>query len=111
MISSRRPRNDSRVIIHFVSQPWRLSLTISKEKETYTRQDYDCFYASVFEHENPALKSLPLVSTAPPRFFSNLSLRCKAYSDKAVQQKQVVTSHFPVERRSKSQVGLDYSYL
>ncbi len=23
-------------------------------------QDYDCFYASVFEHQNPALKSQPL---------------------------------------------------
>ncbi|KAI1639353.1 DNA/RNA polymerase [Biscogniauxia mediterranea] len=32
-------RNDDRVILHF---------------------DYDCFYASVFENENPALKSLPL---------------------------------------------------
>ncbi|KAH9883950.1 DNA/RNA polymerase [Xylariomycetidae sp. FL2044] len=36
----RRPKsNDDRVILHF---------------------DYDCFYASVFENENPALKSLPL---------------------------------------------------
>ena len=25
-----------------------------------SRQDYDCFYASVFEHERPELKSLPL---------------------------------------------------
>lgn len=25
-------------------------------------EDYDCFYASVFENENPALKSVPLVS-------------------------------------------------
>lgn len=32
-------RKDDRVILHF---------------------DYDCFYASVFEAENPALKSLPL---------------------------------------------------
>ncbi|KAI0602227.1 hypothetical protein F4775DRAFT_229267 [Biscogniauxia sp. FL1348] len=32
-------RNDDRVILHF---------------------DYDCFYASVFENENPALKSLPV---------------------------------------------------
>ncbi|KAI1337715.1 DNA/RNA polymerase [Xylariaceae sp. FL0016] len=32
-------RNDHRVILHF---------------------DYDCFYASVFENENPGLKSLPL---------------------------------------------------
>ncbi|KXJ96908.1 hypothetical protein Micbo1qcDRAFT_191540 [Microdochium bolleyi] len=33
------PLDDDRVIVHF---------------------DYDCFYASVFENENPALKSLPL---------------------------------------------------
>ncbi|KAF2963205.1 hypothetical protein GQX73_g10363 [Xylaria multiplex] len=32
-------RNDERIILHF---------------------DYDCFYASVFENENPALKSQPL---------------------------------------------------
>ncbi|TVY49632.1 DNA polymerase iota [Lachnellula occidentalis] len=32
-------RNDQRIIIHF---------------------DYDCFYASVFENENPSLKALPL---------------------------------------------------
>jgi DNA polymerase iota len=41
-------------------------------------QDYDCFYASVFEAENPALKSLPL----------------------AVQQKQiVVTCNYEARRR------------
>ncbi|KAH7040462.1 uncharacterized protein B0I36DRAFT_10705 [Microdochium trichocladiopsis] len=33
------PLGDDRVVLHF---------------------DYDCFYASVFENENPALKSLPL---------------------------------------------------
>ncbi|KAI0884729.1 DNA/RNA polymerase [Annulohypoxylon maeteangense] len=39
-IANRPPRrNDDRVIIHF---------------------DYDCFYASVFENANPALKGLPL---------------------------------------------------
>ncbi|KAF2115601.1 hypothetical protein BDV96DRAFT_574176 [Lophiotrema nucula] len=40
--------------------------------------DYDCFYASVFEHENPTLKTLPL----------------------AVQQKQiVVTCNYEARRR------------
>lgn len=29
-------------------------------------QDYDCFYASVFEHENPALRSVPLVNIQVP---------------------------------------------
>lgn len=58
-----RPMRADRVVVHFVSfQPrgpkpacW---------KETYWVQDYDCFYASVFEHENPALKSLPLVCSS-----------------------------------------------
>ncbi|KAF2236633.1 DNA/RNA polymerase [Viridothelium virens] len=56
--TSRLPaRKDGRIIIHF---------------------DYDCFYASVFEAENPALKSLPL----------------------AVQQKQIiVTCNYEARRR------------
>ena len=42
------------------------------------RQDYDCFYAAVFEKENPALKSLPF----------------------AVQQKQIiVTCNYEARRR------------
>ncbi|KAL6703317.1 hypothetical protein ACN47E_010024 [Coniothyrium glycines] len=58
----------------------------SKHKRLPTRQtaavvlhfDYDCFYASVFEHETPSLKSLPL----------------------AVQQKQiVVTCNYEARRR------------
>ena len=41
-------------------------------------QDYDCFYAAVFEAENPVLKSLPL----------------------AVQQKQIiVTCNYEARRR------------
>ncbi|TVY76083.1 DNA polymerase iota [Lachnellula suecica] len=40
MSAMRAARNDSRIIIHF---------------------DYDCFYASVFENENPSLKALPLL--------------------------------------------------
>ncbi|EEH40672.1 hypothetical protein PAAG_02648 [Paracoccidioides lutzii Pb01] len=57
-------RDDSRVILHF---------------------DYDCFYASVFEAENPALKSLPL----------------------AVQQKQiVVTCNYEARRRGLRKLQL-----
>ncbi|KAL1969497.1 hypothetical protein VTN77DRAFT_8935 [Rasamsonia byssochlamydoides] len=57
-------RDDSRVIIHF---------------------DYDCFYASVFEAENPVLKSLPL----------------------AVQQKQiVVTCNYEARRRGLRKLQL-----
>ncbi|KAF4630396.1 hypothetical protein G7Y89_g7742 [Cudoniella acicularis] len=58
------PRNDRRIIIHF---------------------DYDCFYASVFENENPALKSLPL----------------------AVQQKNIiVTCNYEARRRGLSKLQL-----
>ncbi|CAD6442419.1 9634a307-eff2-492c-88f0-29647a4367b5 [Sclerotinia trifoliorum] len=57
-------RKDHRIIIHF---------------------DYDCFYASVFENENPALKSLPL----------------------AVQQKQIiVTCNYEARRRGLSKLQL-----
>ncbi|KKZ68011.1 hypothetical protein EMCG_06353 [[Emmonsia] crescens] len=57
-------KDDSRMILHF---------------------DYDCFYASVFEAENPALKSLPL----------------------AVQQKQiVVTCNYEARRRGLRKLQL-----
>ena len=57
-------RDDSRVLIHF---------------------DYDCFYASVVENENPALKSLPL----------------------AIQQKQiVVTCNYEARRRGLRKLQL-----
>ncbi|KAK4981685.1 hypothetical protein LTR66_009792 [Elasticomyces elasticus] len=57
-------RNDGRLVIHF---------------------DYDCFYASVFEAENPALKSLPL----------------------AVQQKQIiVTCNYEARRRGLHKLQL-----
>ncbi|OAX77140.1 hypothetical protein ACJ72_08565, partial [Emergomyces africanus] len=47
--------------------------------------DYDCFYASVFEAENPALRSLPL----------------------AVQQKQiVVTCNYEARRRGLRKMQL-----
>ncbi|TEY71189.1 hypothetical protein BOTCAL_0099g00160 [Botryotinia calthae] len=48
-------------------------------------KDYDCFYASVFENENPALKSVPL----------------------AVQQKQIiVTCNYEARRRGLSKLQL-----
>ncbi|KFX94716.1 hypothetical protein V490_04239 [Pseudogymnoascus sp. VKM F-3557] len=57
-------RNDDRIIIHF---------------------DYDCFYASVFEVENPALKSVPL----------------------GVQQKQIiVTCNYEARRRGLHKLQL-----
>ena len=57
-------RDDSRIIIHF---------------------DYDCFYASVVENENPALKSLPL----------------------AIQQKQIiVTCNYEARRRGLRKLQL-----
>ncbi|KEF57558.1 uncharacterized protein A1O9_05476 [Exophiala aquamarina CBS 119918] len=57
-------RDDHRIIIHF---------------------DYDCFYASVVENENPALKSVPL----------------------AIQQKQiVVTCNYEARRRGLQKLQL-----
>ncbi|KAI9804570.1 MAG: hypothetical protein M1833_006643 [Piccolia ochrophora] len=57
-------RNDDRLILHF---------------------DYDCFYASVFEAEDPALRSLPL----------------------AVQQKQIiVTCNYEARRRGLHKLQL-----
>ncbi|KAK2768441.1 hypothetical protein FQN54_000296 [Arachnomyces sp. PD_36] len=51
----------------------------------FKQDDYDCFYASVFEAENPALKSLPL----------------------AVQQKQiVVTCNYEARRRGLHKLQL-----
>ena len=48
-------------------------------------QDYDCFYASVFENENPALKALPL----------------------GVQQKQIiVTCNYEARRRGLHKLQL-----
>jgi len=71
-------RNDDRVIIHFVSlTPPQFHVVCAHNK-----QDYDCFYASVFEHENPSLKSLPLVSILRTAL---LYLR-KLTRQKAVQQ-------------------------
>ncbi|KFY27232.1 hypothetical protein V493_03634 [Pseudogymnoascus sp. VKM F-4281 (FW-2241)] len=67
MTSTAKPslkRNDDRIIIHF---------------------DYDCFYASVFEVENPALKSVPL----------------------GVQQKQIiVTCNYEARRRGLHKLQL-----
>ncbi|SZF02582.1 unnamed protein product [Blumeria hordei] len=47
-------RNDERTIIHFFIHSVRLIRVVLHPK------DYDCFYAAVFENENPALKSVPL---------------------------------------------------
>ncbi|KAF1809203.1 DNA/RNA polymerase [Eremomyces bilateralis CBS 781.70] len=58
------PRRDDRIILHF---------------------DYDCFYASVFEVENPSLKGVPL----------------------AVQQKQIVaTCNYEARRRGLQKLQL-----
>lgn len=71
-------RSDHRVILHFVG-PSSLYLT------QLTKQDYDCFYASVLEVEQPALKTLPL----------------------AVQQKQiVVTCNYEARRRGLRKLQL-----
>lgn len=73
-------RKDDRVIIHFVGE-FNSCPSISNS----TIQDYDCFYASVFENENPALKSLPL----------------------AVQQKQIiVTCNYEARRRGLRKLQL-----
>lgn len=58
LISKKPPkRRDDRVILQFVSiytlQPFGTCYSS-------TSQDYDCFYAQVFENKTPALKSLPL---------------------------------------------------
>ena len=80
-------RHDGRTIIHFVFCPpiehdHLLSCTHfashHRQLTTILVQDYDCFYAAVFESENPALKHLPL----------------------AVQQKQIiVTCNYQARRR------------
>ncbi|TAQ83456.1 hypothetical protein B7494_g8223 [Chlorociboria aeruginascens] len=56
-----------------------------KVSRTIIHFDYDCFYASVFENENPALRSLPL----------------------AVQQKQIiVTCNYEARRRGLRKLQL-----
>lgn len=67
-------RKDGRVIIHFVSAP----SSSTSVRIDILRQDYDCFYAAVFEAKNPSLRGLPL----------------------AVQQKQIiVTANYAARRR------------
>ncbi|EEQ33586.1 conserved hypothetical protein [Microsporum canis CBS 113480] len=72
------PRTDhNRVILHFLYT----HIKLAKIKDV----DYDCFYASVFEAENPALKTVPL----------------------AVQQKQiVVTCNYEARRRGLRKLQL-----
>jgi DNA polymerase iota len=75
-------RDDQRIILHFVSitAPFYPFFFFS-----LTMQDYDCFYASVFEVEQPVLKTLPL----------------------AVQQKQiVVTCNYEARRRGLHKLQL-----
>lgn len=73
-------RNDSRIILHLVTLP-----TLRYHPLTNHIQDYDCFYASVFEVEQPELRSLPL----------------------AVQQKQiVVTCNYEARRRGLHKLQL-----
>ncbi|OQE43406.1 hypothetical protein PENCOP_c003G04879 [Penicillium coprophilum] len=73
-------RNDSRIILHLVTLP-----TLTYCALTNHIQDYDCFYASVFEAEQPELRSLPL----------------------AVQQKQiVVTCNYEARRRGLRKLQL-----
>ena len=70
-------RNDKRVIIHFVSSESLLPCP-SPSHQPKLCQDYDCFYAAVFERENPQLRQVPF----------------------AVQQKQIiVTCNYEARRR------------
>lgn len=62
-------RKDDRVVLQFV-RPVRPTCLLGAPERAYPRpgalsdadtdQDYDCFYASVFEQRDPALKGLPL---------------------------------------------------
>jgi DNA polymerase iota len=67
------PRKDNRVIVHFV-RCTPTSVVAHGHLTTLTNatplQDYDCFYAAVFEAKNPSLKALPF----------------------AVQQKQIIVT-------------------
>lgn len=70
-------RRDERVIIHFVSSQAKAPLPASRRPPNL-HQDYDCFYAAVFEREDPKLRQLPF----------------------AVQQKQIiVTCNYEARRR------------
>ena len=72
-------RYDGRIIIHFVRHCRKLQWFMQQRWWLcWFGQDYDCFYAAVFEKENPSLKSLPF----------------------AVQQKQIiVTCNYEARRR------------
>lgn len=57
MKKAPRGKND-RIILQFVRGP---SLPrLYHGANPYSAQDYDCFYAQVLEHKNPALKNQPL---------------------------------------------------
>ena len=71
MASPSLSPDDQRIIIHLVrcTSPPKI-VSRSRTVADFPPQDYDCFYASVFEVEHPAWKSRPL----------------------AVQQKQIVVT-------------------
>lgn len=79
-------RADRRTIIHFVSKPlFGSSPWVGGPSLTNITQDYDCFYAQVFEREDPKLRDLPL----------------------AVQQKQIiVTCNYEARRRGLHKLQL-----
>jgi len=78
-------RKDGRVIIHFVRSSSPNCIQTSCLTIHPSAQDYDCFYASVFEAANPALKALPF----------------------AVQQKQIiVTCNYEARRRGLHKLQL-----
>jgi len=80
----------------------RLRLTVHI---THATQDYDCFYASVFEHENPALKSLPLVRIYEPLPLISHQCAQRLHVQQAVQQvSRLPASHCPrnMSRNSKT---------
>lgn len=81
MLSTSRV-GEERIVLHFVSNPnFFLKVYISN----CAHQDYDCFYAAVFEREDPNLRSLPL----------------------AVQQKQIiVTCNYEARRRGLHKLQL-----
>lgn len=58
----RTPRlKQDRIILHFVKPPLLLPFAIADQPPSLTPfQDYDCFYAQVIEHAQPALKGRPL---------------------------------------------------
>ncbi|CAG8959960.1 hypothetical protein HYFRA_00012677 [Hymenoscyphus fraxineus] len=86
-------RNDRRIIIHF---------------------DYDCFYASVFEKENPSLKEMPLavqqVPDIPPLHIHpqlvNANLETNHCMKQCQNSHQQVTCNYEARRRGLHKLQL-----